>query len=169
MSYEVDDALDSPLPTDYLGGLRRLLPALFGAYNSNQRLLGKLLRYFVVGSIVTIVYNASVLYLTSVRHTEALLASVIAFGVSVPFSYSGHRIHTFKSNAGVGREFTRFLIFSPFSLVIAVLSMFILVTLIGFPPIVGSFTATIVAPMVNFLLLNFKVFRQLGRSKSILV
>jgi len=117
-----------------------------------------LVRYATIGVVVTAVYNGSVLALTGPGDVYPLFASAIAFFVSLPISYTGHRMHTFASHDEVRSESRRFLMWAPVSFTIAILSMLVLTTVVGLPPIVGAFVATVVVPAFNFVLLSVKVF-----------
>lgn len=123
-----------------------------------RSLVGRMLRYAIIGVAIALIYNATVFYLAHHQDMRPVPASLIGYALTLPFAYVGHRVHTFNSHNRILPESRRFGVATVFSLVVTLATMFLLADVLSLPPIIGAVTATIVIPWGNFVLLSTKVF-----------
>ena len=123
-----------------------------------RSLVARMLRYAIIGIAIAVVYNGAVYYFAHYHSMRPVPASLVSYAILLPFAYVGHRTHTFNSHNKLLPESRRFAVATVFSLIISLGSMYLLAEVIGLPPIVGAFTATVVIPWGNFVLLSTKVF-----------
>jgi putative flippase GtrA len=123
-----------------------------------RSLVARMVRYAMVGVAIAVIYNGMVYYLAHYQGLEPMPASMIAYALTLPLVYFGHRLHTFNSHNRILPESRRFCVAVVFSLAVTLGTMYLLADVLNLPPIVGAVTATLVIPWGNFVLLSTKVF-----------
>lgn len=120
-------------------------------------LIGKLLRFAVVGSVVTGGY-AIVAY--SGIHWAGLnpqLANLIGCLAAIAVSYIGQKYFTFRSQQGHQFELPRFLLVCTLAVVASSASVATAIA-IGLDYRIGIVIAAVAIPLCNFVVLNLWVF-----------
>ncbi|RWM10294.1 MAG: GtrA family protein [Mesorhizobium sp.] len=120
----------------------------------------RVLRFVAIGGLSTLIYAAGTLALSG-RHgfgMPAGIASVIAYGAGAVFSYCGHRFVTFMSDGAVGFEIARFACATAIGFLLSVGLATIFADLAGFPASVPVVLASILVPVLNFIILRRFVF-----------
>jgi putative flippase GtrA len=126
------------------------------------RTLGlKLGRFGVVGAISTLLYLG--LSELGVRWLgmPALAANTLAIFISGAWGYVGHYYLTFRADTAHSTGLTRFMVL--FVLGYGVSSAIVFLNqLLGLPPEIGTVTASVVLPVMNFILMQLWVFTARG-------
>lgn len=96
----------------------------------------------------------------------AVLASTSSFASMMPFSYFGHRRHTFRSKGRSTLEFTKFVVVSLIGLASGAFLPYVICDLIGFPGWIAFLTVCGTTPLISFLAFRYWVFTQHKKSLS---
>lgn len=113
-----------------------------------------------IGVISGLTY-AAVLYATvKLFAFPVFLGSVAAFSTSIPISYFGNRLLTYKSLNPVPGEAARFFAVQVLNLCITSGVVHLVSASLHAPLYVGVFVAFICAPVVSFILFEYWVYRQ---------
>lgn len=120
----------------------------------------RILRFAAIGGVSTLIYAVVTLALSD-RHglgMPATIASIAGYGAGAVFSYCGHRFVTFMSDGAVGFEIVRFACATAIGFLLSVGLAVILTDVAGLPPLVPVAIASILVPVLNFIILRKFVF-----------
>lgn len=117
----------------------------------------RLLRFGLVGGATSAGYVLAVALLAGVMAEP--LAAAIAYLALVPVNYLGHRRATFRSRAPGGPELLRYLAAHGATMLACMAAMHLVVAA-GGSHWAGSAVILLLAPAMNFLLLDLWVFRR---------
>jgi putative flippase GtrA len=120
---------------------------------------GRVVRFGLVGITATALYALIAFLLTFVIPGSAAIASLIAFSLSGVFSYFGHRRFTFQSHDNVKRSASRFACVNAFAYGVSAAIPLIVTDTLAYRPEASIALVCIVIPVMNYLLLNWFVFR----------
>lgn len=88
------------------------------------------------------------------------LASTFGYLVALPFNFAGNRHFSFRSSNALAGDAGRFLLLHAGNLIVTVMAMGTVVDLLGLHYSAGITVAVILVPAVNFLVMQWWVFRQ---------
>jgi SAM-dependent methyltransferase/putative flippase GtrA len=124
------------------------------------RFLRRVIRYGIVGTIVSIVYSIVVVALIDGLHVrDAAAASVVAFVLVLPFGYLAHRRVTFFDADADPFAPLRYIVTTSASFVISVGGMYAIADLLGKSYLYGIALNWATIPAMNFLIYCLWVFR----------
>ena len=116
----------------------------------------ELLRFGVVGVVVTLLYGAlTITFMLAGAHP--VMASVIAYLICAVAGYFGHRIVSFRSKAPPSAEIRKFAIINLASLAVSTMLVWLIADIAGLP-FLGTAIVMIVIPILNFLFAKFYIF-----------
>ena len=143
----VRQAVNDPLPGYWSWAMGRSEPA-------------RILRYAAIGGVSTLIYAVLTLALSAMHGfgMPVTIASIAGYGAGAVFSYCGHRFVTFMSDGAVGFEIVRFACATAFGFLLSVGLAVILADVAGLPPLVPVAIASILVPVLNFIILRKFVF-----------
>ena len=117
----------------------------------------KLGRFGVVGAISTLLYLGAAELGVRWLGLPALVANTAAIFISGTWGYVGHYYVPFRADTAHGTGLARFLVL--FALGYAVSSAIVFVNQrLGLPPEIGTITASIILPVMNFIVMQLWVF-----------
>jgi putative flippase GtrA len=129
------------------------------------RFVERILRYGVVGLIVSVAYSLAVVLAVGWLPThDPTLASGLAFAVMLPIAYLGHRYVAFFDAARDPFQPLRFAVTTSSTFLIAVGGMYLVTEILGRSYLLGIALNWALIPAVNFLFYVFWVFRVGGRA-----
>lgn len=124
------------------------------------RLLGRVLRYGIVGLVVSIIYSlVIVLLVVQFQMQNPTAASVLAFAVVSPIAYCAHRYITFFDAARDPCQPLRFALTTVSSFLVAIGGMYVITDGLGRSYLLGIALNWALIPAVNFLIYTIWVFR----------
>ncbi|WP_281062163.1 GtrA family protein [Mesorhizobium sp. M2D.F.Ca.ET.223.01.1.1] len=126
----------------------------------------RILRFAAIGGLSTLIYAVGTLALSDSFGLPAAVGSVVAYGAGAVFSYCGHRFVTFMSDGAVGFEIVRFVCATGAGFLLSVGLATILADLAGLPSSVPVALASILVPLLNFVVLRKFVFVGGGPSSA---
>ena len=140
-------AVNDPLPGYWSWAMGRSEPA-------------RILRYAAIGGVSTLIYAVLTLALSAMHGfgMPVTIASIAGYGAGAVFSYCGHRFVTFMSDGAVGFEIVRFACATALGFLLSVGLAVILADVAGLPPLVPVAIASILVPVLNFIILRKFVF-----------
>ena len=143
----VRQAVNDPLPGYWSWAMGRSEPA-------------RILRYAAIGGVSTLIYAVLTLALSAMHGfgMPVTIASIAGYGAGAVFSYCGHRFVTFMSDGAVGFEIVRFACATALGFLLSVGLAVILADVAGLPPLVPVAIASILVPVLNFIILRKFVF-----------
>ena len=143
----VRQAVNDPLPGYWSWAMGRSEPA-------------RILRFAVIGGVSTLIYAVLTLALSALHGfgMPVTIASIAGYGAGAVFSYCGHRFVTFMSDGAVGFEIVRFACATALGFLLSVGLAVILADVAGLPPLVPVAIASILVPVLNFIILRKFVF-----------
>ncbi|MER9693849.1 GtrA family protein [Mesorhizobium sp. M0179] len=120
----------------------------------------RILRFAAIGGVSTLIYAVLTLALSALHGfgRPAAIASVAGYGAGAVFSYCGHRFVTFMSDGSIGFEIVRFACATAIGFLLSVGLAMILTDVAGLPPLVPVAIASILVPVLNFIILRKFVF-----------
>ena len=120
----------------------------------------RILRFAVIGGVSTLIYAVLTLALSALHGfgMPVTIASIAGYGAGAVFSYCGHRFVTFMSDGAVGFEIVRFACATALGFLLSVGLAVILADVAGLPPLVPVAIASILVPVLNFIILRKFVF-----------
>ena len=132
----------------------------FWSWTTGQTEAARFLRFAVIGGMSTLIYAVVALILAQPRSIgmPAVTASAFGYGAGAIFSYCGHRFVTFMSDGAVGFEIARFVGATAVGFMLSTGLAVILSDLVGLPPFVPVAVASILVPILNFIILRKFVF-----------
>ncbi len=122
-------------------------------------------RFVLVGLAATGIYLAAALALGLVPGIAPVAASVGAYAIAAVFSYWGHKRLTFRSSGSHAHEAPRFLLTTALGLGTSVIMPLLLTERLGLPSPVAVLVVCMAIPVLNYLILNAWVFRQLEHGR----
>lgn len=120
----------------------------------------RILRFAAIGGVSTLIYVVLTLALSALHGfgMPVAIASMAGYGAGAVFSYCGHRFVTFMSDGAVGFEIVRFACATAIGFLLSVGLAVILADVAGLPPLVPVIIASILVPVLNFIILRKFVF-----------
>lgn len=118
--------------------------------------MARLLRFGAVGGATSLGYALLVAGL--VTWLPEPLAAGLAYLAMVPVNYLGHRRATFRSAAPTRPELLRFLAVHGVTLLASMAAMQLVTAGLGLSHWIGSLAIMVLAPVLNFVLLQLWVF-----------
>ena len=131
----------------------------------------EIINYLIVGVLTTIV--SVVVYFALTRtvldyHNDLKLqiANIISWICAVIFAYVTNRIFVFNSKSkNIVKEFILFVIARILSLLMDMMTMYIVVSLIGLSDLIGKLISQVVVTIANYLFSKLIVFKKKKDSK----
>jgi putative flippase GtrA len=120
--------------------------------------VARLLRFLLVGGMATLSYALLVTLANLWLPLPAGVNSLIAYGLSMPVSYVGHRLFTFHSSHAHGHTAPRFILTSIAGYGLAFFIPFVMTDTLGLSSHLATLASCIVIPGANFILLSLFVF-----------
>lgn len=146
MRHKADSATGGPVPALFA----RLVPAF----------LRRMLRYGCVGLAISVFYSATVIACIYWLHPiSPTMASVVAFGIVLPFSYLAHGRVSFSDRPYDTFQPLRFAFSTIASFIVAVGGMYWITEIAGRSYLLGIAWNWLIIPAMNFLTYLFWVFR----------
>jgi putative flippase GtrA len=132
-----------------------------------RQFAGRVLRYGIVGLVVSIVYSLAIMLLVAqFRMRNATEASAIALAVVLPLAYFAHRHVTFFDAAHDPFQPMRFAVTAVSSFVVAIGGMYIITGMLGRSYLIGIALNWALIPAINFLVYLLWVFRLENRRRG---
>lgn len=125
---------------------------------TNDGLVARLLRFAVVGGSTSGLYVLVVAVLVELGEIVPGLAAALAYVLLLPISFLGHKHATFRSSWPLWPEVARFLGLHGITALVSVSVMGVAVNGLDLPHWGGSVAISVLAPVINFVLLHFWVF-----------
>lgn len=131
---------------------------------SLTRLIGRLwtmqlLRFGLVGLFCSAIYAIATGVLISRWSLDPGVASVIGYVVSMPPSFIGQKLFTFRSQGTVASEATRFLVVHGSGLLLSFAIMEATMRLAGGSAATGILATVLITPVLSYLMMAIWVFR----------
>lgn len=119
----------------------------------------RILRFLIVGGGTSLGYVSLVALLVDVIGIRAVVSAAFAYLVMLPVSFLAHKLFTFQSRRRTLPESIRFLAMHVLTACICGAVMWFATAVFASSHWIGSAITVVVAPAVNFILLEFWVFR----------
>ena len=133
---------------------------LSAASGPGPGLVARLLRYGVVGTVVSLIYSAAVIIaVDGLGVANPSLASMAAFLVTLPIAYFAHRRLTFRDAVSDPFQPWRFAATATVNFVVATAGMYLLTECLGRSFYLGIAVNWLLIPGTNFLVYVLWVFR----------
>lgn len=125
----------------------------------------EIINYLIIGVLTTVVSLGSYFIFThTFLDTSALgiqIANVLSWICAVTFAYVTNRKFVFKShNKNILKEVTNFFGSRVFSLLMEMLSMFIMATLLGIDDLIAKIICQVIVTVLNYILSKLFVFKK---------
>jgi putative flippase GtrA len=143
-----------------IGGQKPPLEAAWAWIYAGPHILAKVIRFACIGGLSGILFSLTTAILVSHAGIGAVQASIVGYGVSIPANFLGHRHISFRSRAEWRADAGRFALMQSINIGFTSMTMYLIVFQLRIPYYWGIIAAVILAPLVNFALANFWVFRQ---------
>lgn len=132
----------------------------FWSWATGHTEAARILRFAAIGGMSTLIYAVATLILCEPRGIgmSAASASIFGYGGGAIFSYCGHRFVTFMSDGAVGFEIARFVCATTIGFLVSTGLAVVLSGLVGQPPFVPVAIASVLVPIMNFIILRKFVF-----------
>ena len=133
----------------------------WGIYHKNEELWN----YLIVGGLTTIVslgtyFICTTTFLDPGNTIELQIANVISWIFAVAFAYVTNRIYVFKSKEkNYLKEISSFVGSRVFSLLLDMLTMFLIVSVFTLNDKIGKIVSQIIVTIVNYVLSKLLVFK----------
>jgi putative flippase GtrA len=118
----------------------------------------RVMRFLLVGGTATLSYALLVTLANLWLPLPAGLNSLLAYGLSMPVSYAGHRLFTFNSARAHGQTAPRFMLTSAVGYGLAFLIPAVMTDALGWSSHLATLVSCTAIPLVNFVLLSVFVF-----------
>ncbi|AZL16396.1 GtrA family protein [Rickettsiales endosymbiont of Stachyamoeba lipophora] len=119
----------------------------------------KLLRFIVVGIIVTLIHASILALLVEAAHLAVLPANFIAFCIAFIISFLGHHHWSFKSTAKYRNSLPRFLACALLGILFNQVIMCISIEILRLNYRIGFIIIICVIPIITFIVNNFWAFK----------
>lgn len=126
----------------------------------NTTLRGRVLRYGIAGGVATVLYAGVATLLVETALASPVVASALATGVTILFSYVVNRTWIFETDRSHASAFRRFLAASGLSMALNTGLMHVTVGVIGWHYWTGLVLATLIVPPTNFVVNQNWAFRR---------
>ena len=142
--------------------LKRLWNYCWNTYHKYEEIVN----YLIVGGLTTLVSLVTyyVLVLTILNPNNPLelqIANIISWILSVAFAYITNRIFVFKSkNQNIVKEATSFVGSRIITLLLDMLTMFVIVTLLNINDKIGKIVSQIIVMIGNYIISKLFVFKK---------
>lgn len=120
--------------------------------------LMRLLKYGVTGVFATVIYFALLVGMVELLHVQALLASCIAFVITIAASYFINCFWTFRSESASKRQFAKYAIVSIVGFALTTLITYVGVEVLQVWYIYSQIVVVLVVPLSNYALNSKWVF-----------
>lgn len=126
----------------------------------------EIINYLIVGGLTTVVslgvyYGCVMTFLDPKSPIQLQIANVISWIAAVTFAYFTNRKYVFESHEkNILKEVTSFYAARVSTLLLDMLTMFILVTLLGMNDKIAKLLVQVIVTVVNYILSKFLVFKQ---------
>jgi putative flippase GtrA len=120
--------------------------------------LGRVIRFGIVGVGATITYVAASLALTHLFTLSPVAASIVAQVISMPVSYFGHLLYSFRVEADHRTYVARFLFTTAAAFAVNFALTWTATVLFGWPQAGAVLLVSIAIPIASFLANRFWVF-----------
>lgn len=125
----------------------------------------EIINYLIIGVLTTVVSLGSYFIFThTFLDTSALgiqIANVLSWICAVTFAYVTNRKFVFKShNKNILKEVTNFFGSRVFSLLMEMLSMFVMATLLGIDDLIAKIICQVIVTVLNYILSKLFVFKK---------
>lgn len=124
-------------------------------------LAGKLLRFAIVGVVVTASYSSVAYAGLAWLRLSPIMSSVLACSAAIVVSYLGQKYFTFRSTVGHQLELPKFLAACMIAVVASTVCLSV-VTHAGWDFRIAILISALVLPLCNFTVMNLWVFAQTG-------
>jgi putative flippase GtrA len=121
------------------------------------RFLPRVLRFGIIGATSTGSYIILALAGEALGLPVAL-ASVIAYAITIPLSYFGHRHLTFESDRPHREAASRFVALNLFGIGLSIGAPWLLCDRLELPAAIGVFTVAVLVPLASFVGQSLFVF-----------
>jgi putative flippase GtrA len=125
-------------------------------------LWSKALRFAIVGGLSGCIFAGATFTFVTLAGFEDKLSSALAYIVSMPLNFIGHRIFSFRSTTKILPSAGRFAVIHLVNILITILAMGAAVDVLKLPYYLGVFAAIVVVPLANFFLMDAWVFSNHG-------
>jgi putative flippase GtrA len=133
-----------------------------------HRLLARVLRYGLVGLVISILYSILViLAITRLHMRDATEASALAFAMVLPIAYLAHRYVTFSDAPRDPFQPWRFAVTTVSTFLVAIGGMYMVTDRLGHSYLVGIALNWVLIPAGNFLIYLVWVFRSDNRPTEV--
>ena len=123
-------------------------------------LLMSALRFGIIGVLSSLVFAAVTAACVSLLAIDHKLASTCGYLVALPLNFIGNRRFSFRSTNALAGDAGRFLLLHAGNLIVTVMAMGAIADLLGLHYSAGILAAVIIVPVVNFLVMQWWVFRR---------
>lgn len=130
----------------------------------NRQFVKRVLRYGIVGLVISIVYSLAVVLVVQFDMRNATGASALAFAVIQPVAYYAHRHVTFSDAGHDPFQPARFAVTTVSTFLITIGGMYVVTSVLGRSYLVGIALNWALIPALNFLIYMVWVFR-LGKQQ----
>ena len=121
---------------------------------------GRILRYAVVGTTISVIYSITVVTLVDGFYLPSpTIASMMAFAIMLPAAYVAHRYVTFSDTAPDPFQPWRFVATATVSFAVATIGIYVLTEILGHSYYLGIALNWLLIPGANFLIYLIWVFR----------
>ena len=133
---------------------------------------GEIIRYVIVGGLTTLVsllsyYICIWLFLNPDNGVQLQIANIISWILSVTFAYFANRKYVFKSKGKVVGEVVGFYSSRIFTLLIDMLSMFLMVTLFHIDDKIAKILVQFIILVLNYIFSKYLVFNNKNKKSKI--
>ena len=134
----------------------------WGIYHKNEELWN----YLIVGVLTTVVslsiyFICTETFLDPTNEIELQIANVISWVFAVSFAYITNRVYVFKSKSKeIVKEATTFVSSRILSLLLDMLTMFIIVSVLHFNDKIGKIVTQVLVTVANYILSKMFVFKK---------
>ena len=142
--------------------IKRIWDTCWNIYHKNEEIWN----YLIVGGLTTLVslityYICVLTFLNPNKAIELQIANVISWIISVAFAYITNRIFVFKSKEkNIKKEAVSFVGSRVITLLMDMLTMFILVTLLHLNDKIGKIVAQLIVIIGNYIISKLFVFKK---------
>jgi putative flippase GtrA len=120
--------------------------------------LARTARYGAVGICMASFYSILVIVFHEKAGLDPDPASLLAFGIVLPFGYLGHWAITFQRRHRFLEGWQRFVVLNAISFTVAVPGMHLVTHVLGWTYLIGIAMAWVVSPAINYIVLQLWVF-----------
>ena len=141
--------------------IKKLWDFCWSIYHKNEEIWN----YLIVGGLTTLValivyYTCVLTFLNPNNAIELQIANIISWIIAVLFAYFANRVYVFKSEEkNIKKEATSFIGSRIFTLLLDMLTMFIIVTVLHLNDKIGKIISQIIVMVGNYIISKLFVFK----------